>query len=74
MSNTVAKLEEARVCLLAVLGPRDGRLHRVLALIESALLDFWRPGDEDNGSMAGLPPDADDGVWMDETPPRPRAG
>jgi hypothetical protein len=30
-----------------VLGPRDGRLHRVLALIESALSDFWRPGDED---------------------------
>jgi hypothetical protein len=74
MSTTVQKLEDARDALLSVVGPRDGRLHRVLALIESALSDFWRPGDDDN-SVAALADDVDNEiVTLTATPPRPRAG
>jgi hypothetical protein len=68
-------LEDARDCLMSVLGSRDGRLHRVLALIESALGDFWREGDETNGSVPALAEDIDaEVVRLDATPPRPRAG
>jgi hypothetical protein len=70
MSQTVQKLEEARDALLAVLGPRDGRLHRVLALLESALDDFWRPGDEE--VPAALV--EEETVYIGKEPPRPRAG
>jgi hypothetical protein len=75
MSTTVQKLEDARDCLLSVLGPRDGRLHRVLALIDSALDDFWREGDADNGSVPALADDIDNEiVHLDAKPPAPRAG
>jgi hypothetical protein len=46
-------------------------LHRVLALIESALGDFWREADEDN-SIAALA--KEEYVYLDEKPPAPRAG
>jgi hypothetical protein len=64
-------MEDARDCLLSVLGPRDGRLHRCLALVESALTDFWHPGDEDApAALADSVPD--EVVHLDA--PRPRAG
>jgi hypothetical protein len=75
MSTTVQKLENARDCLMSVLGPRDGRLHRVLALLESALDDFWREGDDGNGSVPALADNIDDEiVTLTAEPPKPRAG